>query len=447
MASKPDLYALLEVSKTATEDEIKKAYKKAALKYHPDRNPDNVEECTEKFKEVNKAFHVLSDSGRRQKYDQFGVIDGEEGPGGGGQDFGGGFNAFNIFQNMFGGGMGGFGQQQQQRNMRGPDKKVTANLTLGDAYNGKSIFVEFQKIICCDECRGSGAQNPDAIKTCASCNGQGRVVHMRQMGPMIQQMVQPCEKCKTTGKIIEAGKECGKCKGSKSITIPRRLDCYVKPGSGKGTFYKFKNESDWVPGIQDVGDLVVFIDSKNEEGPFRREGNNLIMKKQISLLEALTKTEFMFKHLDERVMKVSHEEIIHPNQKMIIKGEGMPDFNDNLIHGDLIIYFDILFPQSIDAERSKYLVKILPAAKKQIWDMLLEKTPEENINIAKMEKVEECDNNGSMGNGGMGNGGMGNGGMGNGGMGNEGMSGMGGMGNDQDDPFEDEGQPVQCPMQ
>lgn len=433
MTSKSDLYALLEVSKSASEDEIKKAYKKAALKYHPDRNPDNVEECTEKFKEVNKAFHILSDAGRRQKYDQFGVIDGEEGPGGGGPGFEGGFNAFNIFQNMFGGGMGGmpggFGQQQQQRNMKGPDKKITANLTLSDVYNGKSIFIEFQKIICCDDCKGTGAQNPDAIKTCAGCNGQGRVVQMRQMGPMIQQMVQPCEKCKTTGKIIEAGKECGKCKGGKTITIPRRLDCYVKAGSGKGTFYKFKNESDWMPGIQDVGDLVVFIDSKNEEGAFRREGNNLIMKKQITLLEALTKTEFMFKHLDERVLKVSYEEIIHPNQKMIIKGEGMCDFNDNMMHGDLIIYFDIVFPTSIEEERSKYLVKILPTPKKQIWDMLLEKTPEENITNVKMEKVIEdgndCSNN---------------------------------VGNNNGDRYqfpegvrmdeeEDEGTPVQCPMQ
>lgn len=389
--SETNLYELLEIPKTATEDEIKKAYKKSALKYHPDRNPDNIDECTEKFKQVNKAFHILSDPAKRQKYDKFGIIDGEEGSG---TDFPGGFNPFNIFQNIFGnGGMGMPNQENKQRNTKGPDKKITVNLTLADVYKGKSIFVEFNKIICCDECKGSGALNKDAIKTCSTCNGQGQVVHMRRMGPMIQQMVQPCGNCKGKGKIIENGKECIKCKGNKSITIPRHLDCYVKEGSGKGTFYKFKNESDWIPEIQEVGDLVLFIDSKNEEGIFRREGNNLIIKKQISLLEALTKTEFFFKHLDERILKVSYDKIIHPGQNMVIKGEGMPDFNDSLIYGDLIIQFDIVFPDSIENERSKYLVKILPSPKKQIWDMLLEKTPEENITVVNMEKINDNNTN------------------------------------------------------
>jgi DnaJ family protein A protein 2 len=388
-----NLYELLEVSKTASDDEIKKAYKKSALKYHPDRNPNNIEECTEKFKQVNKAFHILSDPGKRQKYDRFGVIDGDESSGEG-SEFPGGFNPFNMFQNLFGNGMGGMPNQgHQQRNTKSPDKTITVNLTLADVYKGKSIFVEFNKIICCDECKGSGAQNKDCIKTCAICKGQGRIVQMRQMGPMIQQMVQPCGNCKGLGKNIEVGKECIKCKGEKCLTIKRHIDCYVKAGSGKGTFYKFKNESDWVPESQEVGDLIIYIDSKNEEGQFRREGNNLIIKKQISLLEALTKTEFFFKHLDERVLKVSYEEIIHPNQKMVIKEEGMIDFYDNLKHGDLIINFDIVFPNIIDLERSKYLVKILPSPKKQIWDMLLEKTPEENITLVKMEKVDKTENN------------------------------------------------------
>ena len=163
---------------------------------------------------------------------------------------------------------------------------------------------------------------------------------MTQMGSMIQQTVQNCGTCSGKGKSVEMGSECSRCKGSKHNTIKRHVDCYVKAGTQAGASITFKNESDWIPDCNDIGDLVIFVNCKNEEGGFRREGNNLIMKKSISLLEALTKTEFYFKHLDERVIKITHEDIIKPNQKMIVKGEGMNNQNDN---GDLIIYFNTLY--------------------------------------------------------------------------------------------------------
>jgi DnaJ family protein A protein 2 len=402
--STPDLYSILEISKTANDEEIKKGYKKAALKHHPDRNPNNPD-ATAKFQEVGKAFATLGDPEKRKRYDQFGVIDGEN-DGNGGMP--GGMNPFDIFQSMFGGGgmpgMGGGmpggipgmfggmfgggqgGQGGQPRNFKSPDKKVTINLSLSDVYNGKSVGIDFVKIICCDSCEGSGALNKECIKTCKSCNGQGRIVRMMQMGPMIQQSVQPCGTCSGKGKTVEAGKECIKCKGKKCNTIKRHVDCYVKAGTQAGTSITFKNESDWVQDCNDIGDLVVFVNSKNEEGGFRREGNNLIMKKSILLLEALIKTEFYFKHLDERVIKITHENIIKPNQKMIVKGEGMNDQNNN---GDLLIYFDVIFPTSLDKDRSKYLVKILPLPKKQIWDLQFESMPKEDIMDLGMEYCED----------------------------------------------------------
>lgn len=396
-----DLYALLEISKSANDDEIKRAYKKAALKHHPDRNPDNKEAATAKFQEISNAFKTLGDPEKRSRYDQFGVIDGEDSGGGGGMP--GGFNPFDLFQNMFGGGgmsggmpgMGGMRMQQssQNNNIRGPDKKITVNLTLADVYKGKSINIDFNKVICCDKCEGSGALNKDCIKTCKDCNGQGRIVRMMQMGPMIQQTVQPCGKCVGKGKSVEQGKECIKCKGSKSTTIQRHLDCYVKEGSAAGNTVTFKGESDWVPECSNnnIGDLIVFINSKNEEGVFRREGDNLIMKKSITLLEALTKTVFYFKHLDDRVIKITHNEIIKPNQKMLIENEGMPNVNDMSERGDLIIYFDIIFPTSIEPDRSKYLVKILPMYKKQIWDLQYESMPKEEITELEMKHIDEND--------------------------------------------------------
>lgn len=408
MSKKDELYTILEVAKTATDDEIKKAYKKAALKHHPDRNPNNPD-ATSKFQEVGKAFATLGDPEKRKRYDQFGVIDGEnDGPGSGGMPPG--FNPFDMFQSMFngggGGGMGGFpgmsgfpgmnmNTQQTKQKQKGPDKKITINLSLTDVYNGKNIGIDLEKNICCDKCQGIGASSKEYVQTCKTCGGQGKVMKMVQMGPMIQQSIQHCGHCKGKGKMIDPAKYCNKCNGSKIMKIKKHLDCYVRPGSVPGTTITFKNEADWEPDYSDSGDLIISVNCKNEENGFVREGNNLIMKKSISLLEALTKTVFYFKHLDGRVIKITHNEIIKPNHKMLVKEEGMPSLTD-VNTGDLIINFDIVFPDSLDEERSKYLVKILPIPKKQVWDLQLESTPENNIVNKTMIEFNENHNKSSQ---------------------------------------------------
>ena len=134
---------------------------------------------------------------------------------------------------------------------------------------------------------------------------------------------------------------------------------------------------------------IVFINVSHEYGLFRREGDNLIMRKSIALLDALTTTNFRFKHLDDRVLSIKYEEIIHPGQKMCIRREGMPNLSDNLVKGDLIIVFDVVFPQSIEKERSKYLVKILPPIKKQIWDIQMESILEKDISHVIMEPYQD----------------------------------------------------------
>lgn len=387
MSSKQDLYELIGVQKNVSEEDLRRAYKKAALKYHPDRNPNNKEEANTKFQEINKAFQTLSNPDKRKRYDQFGVIDGENNENGMGSGMPAGFNPFEMFGNMFGGGgMPGFGNQQNmRRNAKSPDKKITINVSLIDVYKGKVIPIDFIKLICCDNCQGCGANSKDSIINCPLCNGKGKIVKMMQIGPMIQQSIQTCGNCVGTGKLIPPGSHCSKCSGKKSMSVKRRVDCYIRPGTVQGSNITFKNESDWVSDFGDVGDLVVFINCKNEEGIFRREADNLIMKKSITLLESLTKTEFYFKHLDDRVIKIIHEDIIKPNQKMQINGEGMPNLQDNLQKGDLIVYFDVIFPSNIEKERAKYLVKILPQPKKQIWDIQLEKTPTEDITNYTLE--------------------------------------------------------------
>ena len=395
-----NLYEALGITKTANDEEIKKAYKKMALKYHPDRNLNNKDEANTKFQEISRAFQTLSNQDKRNRYDQFGVIDGVNDNGGGG-GMPGGFNPMDIFNNLFGGGMGGipgfngFGgggggnnnQQQQDTKHPGksPDKKITINISLVDVYKGKVMNIEFNKVICCDKCAGCGAKSKDSITSCGPCGGKGKIIRMMQMGPMIQQSIQHCSNCSGTGKMLLPENQCVKCNGKKGVAVKRHIECCVRPGTTQGTAINFKNESDWNADFTDIGDLIVFVNCKNDEGFFRREADNLIMKKSITLLEALTTTEFMFKHLDERVIKVNHNEIIKPQQQMVIKNEGMSNLNDNLKKGDLHIIFDIAFPTDIDKERSKYLCKILPLPRKQIWDTILDNTPPENITHHKLE--------------------------------------------------------------
>ena len=393
MTDKRDLYEILEIPRTASDDEIKKAYKRLALKYHPDRNRDNQEEANAKFLEVNKAFKILKNPESKQLYDQHGIIDGENGnddnsgmPGmpGGGFPF---ENIFNLFNGM-GGGMGGMGGMPgMNRPIKSPDKKITVNISLVDVYNGKSIPLDFTRLICCDTCNGVGTNKPDGMKNCNVCNGKGKIIKIMQMGPMIQQSVHPCNSCRGVGKGINQGYECPKCHGKCCIKQNRHVDCYIRPGSVQGTSITFKGESDWVQECAEIGDLIVYVNCANEYGSFRREGDNLIMKKTISLLEALTITEFRFKHLDNRVLKIKYEKIIHPGQQMIITREGMSNLNDNLVKGDLIIMFDVIFPTQLDKERSKYLVKILPqpTIKKQIWDLQLDSIPESDLIQVEMK--------------------------------------------------------------
>ena len=406
-STKLDLYEVIGVPRTATDDEIKKAYKKLAIKCHPDRNPDNQEEANRQFQELNRAAKILTNPESRKRYDQFGVIDGEGDSSGGGMP--GGFNPFDIFGNIFngggmpgffgggGGGGGGMSGQDAKKHSKSPDKKITINLSLSDVYKGKMVSLDFIRTICCDKCNGIGAKSSECVVACNICNGNGRIIKMMQMGPMIQQIVQPCNACTGVGKMIKPGNECSKCSGKKGTGIKRHLDCYVRPGSAPGTHITFKNESDWVPEYGDIGDLIVFINVKNEEFGYRREGDNLIMKRSISLLEALTNTTFFFKHLDGRVIKVTDEDIIHPGKKMVIPKEGMPNLQDNLVKGDLIIIFDVQFPSHLDKERSKYLIKILPPPKKQIWDTQLEATPETDLTSYTLlpfnENKHEHDNN------------------------------------------------------
>ncbi len=372
-------YELLGISRNATQDEIKRAYKKAALKHHPDRNPNNKESAEAKFKQVGKAYQVLSDTQKRQTYDQFG----EEGISqmGGGGGFDANFDPFDLLRQFGGaGGVGGvganifgnmFNQQQsekQQKVKSDPVQKVV-NVELKNLYNGQRSSFIFQKKIKCKKCDGLGVKDKRLIRHCTLCSGTGKIAHIKRMGPMTTQTIKTCYQCNGRGTYSDYNDKCRECKGEKIVANPTKIDYYIKPGMSNGDKIIMRGQGNWEGDCLESGDLYIVLNELKSKSSFIREGENLLYTMKINLVDALTGFTFYIKHMDDRFLKIVSGDIIIPQQSMKIMGEGMRKKSDSLDYGDLIIKFLIVFPEKISDERKKYLKKILPSPKKQIWDI------------------------------------------------------------------------------
>jgi DnaJ-class molecular chaperone len=395
--NKKDYYELLEVTRTASTEEIKKAYKKMALKWHPDRNINNREEAEKQFTSINKAYNVLVDERKREQYDRHGEMDdgdlGSGGMGGMPPDI---FNMFNMFN---GGGM----QQQDPNAVRigpAPAKEVQLKMSLEELYVGKTVHQPITQIIKCETCNGKGAVNPDDILKCDLCDGKGQIMKMMRMGHMIQQRVEQCYKCRGAGKSIKEGCACGTCGGRKSVERRKNVDFYLKPGSQQGDKYILKNDGDWNPGFSEAGALVFVILESQTPHSFKREGNNLILNKTIQLVDALCGCVFLVKQLDGRMLKMDTNGMIIKSDDVIkVNGEGMPHKNDQYKKGDLIIRFSVEFPEKLTDERKTYLRKILPKPMPQIWDLNPDAAEFKDIEIKKLEKIQNFESQyGNQGN-------------------------------------------------
>ena len=349
-------YKILELQPSASNDEIKKAYKKMALKYHPDRNLDNKKESEEKFKEISKAYEVLSDNEKRKNYDLYG----EEGVNNMVNQNMGDFNPFDLFSNVFGGNM------RKEEKIKSPTRTETLELPLEDLYTGKVLKINYKQIIKCKLCNGIGCKDPNDIVKCNICEGTGNITKIKKMGPFIQQMNQQCYKCFGKGKIIKENSECPKCNGNKSEKVLSSLQVSIAKGSKNGDKLVFYNKGDWNQKYKEEGDLHLIIKETKSSNGMVREGENLLMKQKISLYESLCGLNKIFKHLDNRNILMKYDGVINPYSKMIIHNEGMrtPDG----LYGDLIIEFIIIFPETIDKKRIEYLKKILIKPEKQIWE-------------------------------------------------------------------------------
>ncbi|PVU97586.1 hypothetical protein BB559_001977 [Furculomyces boomerangus] len=356
MVKDTKLYDYLGVPPTATDAEIKKSYRKLALKYHPDKSKDAKD--AEKFKEISHAYDILSDSQKREVYDRYGE-EGLSGEGG----MGPGMSAEDLFSQFFGGSVFGGGSRRGNQSVRkGRDMAHALKVSLEDLYKGKTTKLQLTKSVICSGCQGRGGKS-GVNTTCHTCSGTGMKITMRQLGPMVQQIQQQCPACNGEGEIINEKDKCKKCKARKTLNEVKQLEVHIEKGMKDGQKIVFKGEADQSPGIE-PGDIIIVIEEKKHD-TFKRRGDNLITDVKINLVTALAGGNFHVKHLDNRVLNVEilPGEVIKPGEMKTISGEGMPSHRHHN-NGDLLVNFIIEFPQQnwTTPETILALRSILPPA-------------------------------------------------------------------------------------
>ncbi|XP_004510114.1 dnaJ protein homolog 2-like [Cicer arietinum] len=374
-------YDILGVAKNASEDEIKKAYRKAAMKNHPDKGGD-----PEKFKELGQAYEVLSDPEKKEMYDQYGEDALKEGMGGGSSFH----NPFDIFESFFGGaGFGGGGPSRGRRQKQGEDVVHSLKVSLEDVYNGTTKKLSLSRNVLCPKCKGKGSKSGTAGR-CFGCQGTGMKITRRQIGlGMIQQMQHVCPECKGTGEVISERDRCPQCKGNKITQEKKVLEVHVEKGMQQGQKIVFEGQADEAPDTI-TGDIVFVLQVKGHP-KFRREHDDLYIDHNLSLTEALCGFQFTVTHLDGRqlLVKSNPGEVIKPGQHKAINDEGMPQHNRPFMRGRLYIKFSVDFPDSgfLPPSQSQALEKILPqkTSKKLSQKELdnCEETTLHDVNIAE----------------------------------------------------------------
>ncbi|TCI01681.1 molecular chaperone DnaJ [Corallincola luteus] len=342
--SKRDYYEVLGVSKNATEREIKKAYKRLAMKFHPDKNPGD-KAAEEKFKEANEAAEVLTDEQKRQAYDQFGHagVDPNRGGGHGGADFSDIFG--DVFGDIFGGGRRGGGRQAQ----RGADLRYTMELTLEEAVRGISREIQVPTWVGCETCDGSGAKPGTSPKTCGTCHGQGQV-QMRQGFFAVQQT---CPTCRGRGKVIDEA--CGSCHGDGRVQKTKTLSVKIPAGVDTGDRIRLSGEGEAGEHGAPAGDLYVQMHVKDHEF-FVRDGSNLYCEVPISFAQAALGGEIEVPTLDGRVvLKVPSE--TQTGRMFRMRGKGVKSVRGGAV-GDLMCKAVVETPVKLTSKQKELLSEL-----------------------------------------------------------------------------------------
>ena len=341
-------YKVLGVEKTATKDEIRKAYRTLIRTKHPDKGGDKDE-----FQKIQLAYDTLSDENKRKVYDDYGEEGLKEGmteeP----------TSIFDIFN--------GGGQKKGRRKTKSVLQAM--EVSLEDIFVGKEKYLEIKRYRICKKCKGNGSKDPNANTKCTSCNGRGVKMVVQRMGNTILQSQQGCPECRGEGYVIKNEDKCTACNGQKVTQESKTLKILLDKGAPDGKRYTFEGESDEMPGY-DPGDVIIEIRIKKHD-KFERTGADLTMTADISLLEALTGFQLLITHLDGRKVLITSKkgEIIKPGMMKTVKECGMPFYDHPTRFGNLYIKFNVKFPKSLKDEQKSAIKKLFPIVLTQIKDM------------------------------------------------------------------------------